>query len=362
MKSSCSARGARAGAAPGRLRWLHRCSGREVVFRASPEGTSQPITAQGMQLARRIMAARLQKLGVSSPTVAVKDGTSWSSIRGPMTRLEQGRPRHHRPAPVLRLRAEPRAADRHPQSAGGALAVPLQLAQGGAKGGGQATARGVLPLQDASQHTRSCKGPAPNIQQLLLPYKGGKQPAGTQVLRVPAGREPVRCAGVQNCPGASGASKGDVVLVLAQAPAGVERQRSRRIGHREDHRPEHRSADRGAAVHGRGLPGVPADHAGRVQPRPRERGRGRTASEPHRPQRSVDHQPVRRAQRDRARRRARGDAVHRLHRSGPLAGDCGKRSDHRAQRGGREQNGLVLQTGSLLYTFEQVALRSSCSQ
>jgi hypothetical protein len=46
------------------------------------------------------------------------------------------------------------------------------------------------------------QGPAPTLHQLLLPYKGGKQPPNTQVLKVPANREAVSCTGTDNCPGA----------------------------------------------------------------------------------------------------------------------------------------------------------------
>ena len=108
-------RSARAGAAPGRMRRLAPVFGSEVVFRASPESTSQPITPQGMQLARQIMEGRLQKLGVSSPTVAVKDGNElvvqFAGVPSAASGRGDGR-RRNRPAPDLRLRAEPRAADR----------------------------------------------------------------------------------------------------------------------------------------------------------------------------------------------------------------------------------------------------------
>jgi preprotein translocase subunit SecD len=45
-------------------------------------------------------------------------------------------------------------------------------------------------------------GPASNVQQLLSSYKAGNQPADTVVLTVPANTEPVRCQGASNCPGA----------------------------------------------------------------------------------------------------------------------------------------------------------------
>ena len=45
------------------------------------------------------------------------------------------------------------------------------------------------------------QGPAPTREGLLSPYKG-KQPAHTVVLKVPANTEPVRCAAATGCPGA----------------------------------------------------------------------------------------------------------------------------------------------------------------
>ncbi len=39
-------------------------------------------------------------------------------------------------------------------------------------------------------------------KQLLQPYKNGQQPPDTQILAIPANREPVWCKGAGNCPGA----------------------------------------------------------------------------------------------------------------------------------------------------------------
>ncbi len=46
--------------------------GLEVVLKATPETKSQPITAAGMATAQRIMTDRVNKIGVSSPNVAVQ--------------------------------------------------------------------------------------------------------------------------------------------------------------------------------------------------------------------------------------------------------------------------------------------------
>jgi hypothetical protein len=91
----------------------------------------------------------------------------------------------------------------------------------------------LKPLQEASKGTPQAyylfrtsashpivQGPALNLHQLLLPFKGGKQPAGTQVLKVPAGREPVQCKGIQNCPGASKGGESWYLLKLPPALSG----------------------------------------------------------------------------------------------------------------------------------------------
>ena len=108
------------------------------------------------------------------------------------------------------------------------------------------------------------------------------------------------------------------------------------------------------AVHGPRLGRVQADHEGGVRPWSRQRGPGREAERWRRPD---DHQPVRAAQRDRPRRPAPVDAVHRLHatRASP-SGIAGNAQITEPQRGGGEPDlALVLQSGSLPYTFEQLA-------
>ena len=66
------------------------------------------------------------------------------------------------------------------------------------------------------------EGPAPNLHQLFLPYKGAKRPPDTQVLKVPAGREPVQCKGMQNCPGAPKSGASWYLLKLPPALSGKD--------------------------------------------------------------------------------------------------------------------------------------------
>jgi preprotein translocase subunit SecD len=181
----------------------HRCSGNEVVFRASSESKSQPITPQGMQLAREIMEARLQKLGVSSPTVAVRDSNElvvqYAGTHSPV-----------RTADVLDIGGRLQFFDFEPSLApptvsrdGQPLPQPslYRVLKAVQKEASQAPPQSYYLFKTTGSHP-VVQGPAPNLHQLFLPYKGGKHPSDTQALKVPAGREPVECRGVQNCLGA----------------------------------------------------------------------------------------------------------------------------------------------------------------
>jgi preprotein translocase subunit SecD len=201
----------------------HRCSGSEVVFRASPESKSQPITPQGMQLARQIMESRLQKLGVSSPAVTVKDGNE-------LVVQYAGTHNPARTANILDITGQLQFFDFEPSLEPPTVTGNLQPLP-------QPSLYSLLkPVQEEASKSSPqayylvrtsapypiVQGPAPNLRQLFLPYKGGKQPAGTQVLKVPAGREPVQCKGIQNCPGASKGGEAWYLLKLPSALTGKD--------------------------------------------------------------------------------------------------------------------------------------------
>jgi preprotein translocase subunit SecD len=193
-----------------------------VVFRASPESKSQPITPQGMQLARQIMEGRLQKLGVSSPTVAIKDGNelvvrfagAHDAARAAATLGETGRLQIFDFEPSLAPPTVTGSRQPLPAASLYSLLKPLQEASKG-------TPQAYYLFRTSASHP-IVQGPALNLHQLLLPFKGGKQPAGTQVLKVPAGREPVQCKGIQNCPGASKGGEAWYLLKLPSALTGKD--------------------------------------------------------------------------------------------------------------------------------------------
>ncbi len=201
--------------------------GLEVVLRAVPDSKSQPITAAGMQTAQQVMTNRVNKIGVSSPNVAVqggnqiviqlagvKDPHKAAQIIGTTGQLQmfdfetslapptvQG---NQQPAPVPTLygllkAVQPEANKGTPQ--GYYLFKPVTK-----------TVTVKVKGKDVKKTTTThqvVQGPTLTLKQLLLPYKDGKQPPGTEVLKVPAERQPVSCQGVANCPGAgrNGTSK-----------------------------------------------------------------------------------------------------------------------------------------------------------
>jgi preprotein translocase subunit SecD len=63
------------------------------------------------------------------------------------------------------------------------------------------------------------QGPATNLHQLFQPYAGGKQPQHTQVLKVPANREAVSCKVSTGCPGAGRSKSGEYWYLFKLPPA-----------------------------------------------------------------------------------------------------------------------------------------------
>jgi preprotein translocase subunit SecD len=202
----------------------HRCSGNELTLRAVPTH-GQPITPQGMQTAQQIMQNRLDRLGVSSPTVDIKGGDEI---------VIKFLGAHVPPAEVAKIATitgrleifdfEPSLAP--PTVRGNQEAAPLaslyallEAVQNEANTG---PPQSYYLFKTTAPH-QVLQGPVATRRQLLLPYKGGKQPPHTQVLKVPAGREPVVCRGASNCIGAgsNGTSKTGQYWYLLMEPAAL---------------------------------------------------------------------------------------------------------------------------------------------
>jgi SecD/SecF fusion protein len=195
--------------------------GLEVILRATPAKGQQIDPAQ-MQTAQQIMTQRVNKLGLSSPNVAVQGGNEIvvqlagvhnpakaAKIIGTTGQLQmfdfepnlepptvQG---NQQPAPLpslysLLTAVKKEASKGSPESYYLFNAVTKKVKE---------KVKGKEVTKTKTSHS-VLQGPAPNLHQLLLPYKDGKQPAHTQVLKVPAHREPVFCkvTATNGCPGA----------------------------------------------------------------------------------------------------------------------------------------------------------------
>jgi preprotein translocase subunit SecD len=191
-----------------------------VTLRAVPETKTQPITQQGMQIAQEIMTSRLAKIGVSSPKVtvhgnevvidfaSVHDAAEATQIVGNTGLLQffdfepslepPAVTGNHQPAPLPSLYALLKAVQKEANTG---------------------SPQSYYLLKKTPSHP-VIQGPAPSLKELLLPYKGGKQPPNSEVLKVPADREPVSCRGVGNCPGAgpNGTSKSSEYWYLFKLP------------------------------------------------------------------------------------------------------------------------------------------------
>ena len=305
----------------------HRCSGIEITLRVVP-AKGQRITPAGMELAQHIMTSRLDTLGVSSPQVSVHGDEIVIQVAGV-----------HDPAKtsaILRDPGELQVFDFEPSLVpptvqGNQQPAPLPSLYSllsAVKKTNQGTPQSYYLFKTTPSHP-ALQGPASTLHQLFRPYKAGKQPAGTEVLGVPANREPVRCQVSVVCPGAGRRrSKTDQYWYLLKRPpaltgkdlvksgvtANVDPNTGQPIvtlqftqhGSQEFKRITQAEYNRGRL--NAGLVGQPNAHA-------------------------PSHQPVRRAQRDRPRRPARGDAVHRLHRSlSRRESSATRRSRSRARR------------------------------
>ncbi|HZT84811.1 MAG TPA: protein translocase subunit SecD [Gaiellaceae bacterium] len=183
--------------------------GLEVVLRAVPD-TGQQLTPQGMQTAQQIMTKRVDSLGVTSPNVAVQGG---NEIVIQLAGV-------HDPAKAAQIigttgklymfdfetsLAAPTVNGGQPAPSPSLYSLLSSLQQEAKKGTPsayylfKAVSKKVTTKVKGKKVTKTTtyhavlQGPAPNLHQLLLPYKNGKQPANTQILAVPAHRLAVSC-------------------------------------------------------------------------------------------------------------------------------------------------------------------------
>jgi SecD/SecF fusion protein len=192
--------------------------GLEVVLRAIPD-KGQTINSAQMQTAQSIMESRVNKLGVTSPNVAVQGGNEiviqLAGVHDPA-----------KAAKIVGTTGKLQMFDFEtsllPPTVNGTQAAPLpslyNLLTSVKKQADKGTPQGYYLFRTVPKKVTTTvkgkkvvktkvfhsivQGPAGSLKELLLPYKGGKQPADTVVLKVPANTEPVWCKGAGNCIGA----------------------------------------------------------------------------------------------------------------------------------------------------------------
>ena len=197
--------------------------GLEVILRAIPD-KGQQINAQQMQVAQNIIESRVNKIGVTSPSVAIQGGNEIviqlagvhdpakaAQIVGSTGQLQMFDFETSLVAPTVNGSQQPA-----PLPSLYSLLSALQ------KEAGKGSPQGYFLFKTVKKPvTTKVKGKkvtktqtfhklvqgtppfgAPNLQQLLLPYKNGKRPANTVVMKLPTNREAVWCTPASNCIGA----------------------------------------------------------------------------------------------------------------------------------------------------------------
>jgi SecD/SecF fusion protein len=193
--------------------------GLEVILQATPQKGQQIQQAQ-MQTAQQIMTQRVNKLGLSSPNVAlqgndeivvqlagVHDPTKAAKIIGTTGQLQmfdfetsllpptvQG---NQQPAPLpslysLLTSVKKQADKGTPESYYLFKNITKKVKE---------KVKGKQVTKTKTTH-KVLQGPVGTRKELFSSYKDGKQPADTQVLKVPSGTEPVSCLVSKGCPGA----------------------------------------------------------------------------------------------------------------------------------------------------------------
>jgi SecD/SecF fusion protein len=192
--------------------------GIEVVLRATPVKGGPPVDSTGMQTARSIIERRVNKIGVTSPNVAVQgtneivvqlagihDPNKAAKVIGRTGQLQFFDFEGDLAPPTVTGEG---TATPTPKPAGSLYGLLKQLQPEAQKGSPEAyylfgpkkitknvttTVNGKQVTKKQTQTIKHAKlqGPEGTRHDLLLGYKNGKQPSGTEILKVPANREVV---------------------------------------------------------------------------------------------------------------------------------------------------------------------------
>jgi SecD/SecF fusion protein len=214
--------------------------GLEIVLRAVPP-RGQHVTAAQMQVAQNIMESRVNKIGLASPSVAVQGGNEIviqlagvhdpekaAQIIGKTGQLEFYDFEADLAAPTVNGNGQPTPV---PTLYGLLTSVKAEASKGTPAAYYlfrsrthtkkiKTTVKGkqVTKTKTTVTHTELSPAAAPTLHQLFLPYHG-KQPAGTQVLAVPANRVAIACPIRNGCLGAgSTVPKGRTWWYLLKQP------------------------------------------------------------------------------------------------------------------------------------------------
>ena len=197
--------------------------GIEVVLRAIPH-QGQSINAAQMQTAQNIMESRVNKIGVASPNVAIQgnneivmqlagvhDPTQAAKVIGKTGNLQIFDFESSLAPPTVQGNQQPA-----PFGSLYKLLTDTAVAKEASKGKPESyylakkVTKPVTAKVKGKKVTKTVtfneivQGPAPNLKQLLLPYKNGQQPKDTTVLKVPSGLQATYCkaTATNGCPGA----------------------------------------------------------------------------------------------------------------------------------------------------------------
>jgi preprotein translocase subunit SecD len=196
----------------------HQCSGTEVTLRAVPP-KGQRVAPAGMELAKQIMTSRVD-FGVSSPKVAVhgdeiviQSAGVHNPVKTAALLAETGQLQVFDFEPSL---APPSVQGNQQQPA--PLSSLYSLLTAAKKEASKGTPQSYYLFKATPSHP-VLQGPAPTLHQLFRADKGGKQPADTEVLEVPANREPVLCRVSTRCPEAGKSKSGQHWYLFKLPPA-----------------------------------------------------------------------------------------------------------------------------------------------
>jgi preprotein translocase subunit SecD len=174
----------------------------EIVLRAIPP-KGQQVRLSGMQIAQQIVESRVKKLGVSSPQVTIHGDELVIQYSGKPD-VDEVAHIAGTPGRLQIFDFEPSLAPASSVSANQQptpLSSLYKLLKAVQSRAGTGSPRAYYLFKASGSHS-PLQGPASSVRQLLSSYTGGRQPAHTVVLKVPANTELVRCAGTTNCPGA----------------------------------------------------------------------------------------------------------------------------------------------------------------